>query len=166
MLAEGTANIEEVGYVITRSGTQTQVESIVELIYATEYHPARLPQSLAGPIEVADQIRTPATPTAYQTRNLGLTIKATPQVGPDRRLVELDLRLEQVEHIGDDTNGQLEALVTWPMLHSKDITNNFITESGKTTLIGFSHPRKRPHHDASSPFSARLPCLLQARSAA
>jgi hypothetical protein len=140
LLADGGAKVEEYAYVLTRSGSQAQVESIVEMIYPTEYHHADLVKTVVGPISAADQIRTPATPTDYQTRNLGLTLKVTPQVGPNGKWIEFDVNIDKTSYAGDDSAGQHEAAVTWPKFHSQQITTNLVVRSGTHALLGVVAP--------------------------
>lgn len=45
-------------------------------------------------------IATPTTPTAFETRNTGVTLEAEPTVGPDGNTIELNLSPEVVEFDG------------------------------------------------------------------
>ncbi|MCP5534900.1 MAG: hypothetical protein H7A51_01565 [Akkermansiaceae bacterium] len=96
---------------ISRSGERSKIEIIREFIYPTEYEPPELPNSVGGgglidPISgefgeapVATAV-TPAHPTAFETRNVGVTLEVEPTVGADRKFIELSLRPEMVEFEG------------------------------------------------------------------
>ncbi|MFK7910368.1 MAG: Amuc_1098 family type IV pilus outer membrane protein [Akkermansiaceae bacterium] len=95
--------------VIARSGERATVELIRELIYPTEYEPPELPNSVGiGADNQGNQQFgggaifpvTPANPTAFETRNTGVTLEVEPTVGPNKRFIELSLKPEFVEHQG------------------------------------------------------------------
>ena len=102
MLTDGTARIEELAYILTRQHTQATLTSCVEIMYPTEYDPAETVQKLEGPITIRDQLRTPATPTAFTTRNVGLEIKATFKGTRNPGEIEVDLGISHAVHVGDD----------------------------------------------------------------
>jgi len=96
---------------IARSGERSKIEIIREFIYPTEYEPPEVPNTItsttvidlttgesatASPATAA----TPAHPTAFETRNVGVTLEVEPTVGPDKKYIELSLRPELVEFEG------------------------------------------------------------------
>jgi general secretion pathway protein D len=96
---------------ISRSGERSKIEIIREFIYPTEYEPPELPQSIGSSFSGGGGIGgigsgvqsfpvTPAHPTAFETRNIGITLEVEPTVGPDRRFIELSLKPEMVEFEG------------------------------------------------------------------
>ena len=97
--------------VIARSGERAKVEIIREFIYPTEYEPPELPNTVGGgglidPVTGAIAAAppptpaTPAHPTAFETRNVGVTMEVEPRVGPNRQFIELSLQPEMVEFQG------------------------------------------------------------------
>lgn len=95
--------------VIARSGERAKIEIIREFIYPTEYEPPEIPNSVGvtnngngGQDYEGGAIFpvTPATPTAFETRNTGITLEVEPTVGPDKRFIELSLQPEMVEFQG------------------------------------------------------------------
>jgi len=88
--------------VVTRSGQRASVNVVREMIYPTEYEPPELPNSMGdtgnnnfgggggfsgqGAFPV-----TPATPTAFEKRDLGMILEVEPVVGPQRRYIDLVL---------------------------------------------------------------------------
>jgi len=90
--------------VTTKGGTRATMSVVREFIYPTEFDPPQLPQgNQGGGINLGgggNQIATPTTPTAFETRNTGVTLEAEPTVGPDGNTIELNLSPEVVEFDG------------------------------------------------------------------
>jgi len=87
---------------ISRSGEKSKIEVVREFIYPTEYEPPELSQggdSGSGGGSGGGAV-TPATPTAFETRDTGVTLEVLPTVGPDKKYIELSLRPELVEFEG------------------------------------------------------------------
>ncbi len=95
---------------VTRSGQTSKIEIIEELIYPTEYEPPELPQQVGNQIGIdaggllapapANFPITPATPTAFEKRDVGVTLEVNPIVSADRRYIELALKPEMVTFDG------------------------------------------------------------------
>ncbi len=149
---------------IARSGERAKIELIREFIYPTEYEPPELPNSV-GITDLADgqQIGgltsifpvTPATPTAFETRNVGVTLEVEPTIGPNKRFIELSLKPEMVEFQGfvnygspiqtstRDTEGNLVPRVLtansilMPIFRTLRLQNSTLTiQDGATVVIG------------------------------
>lgn len=101
---DGDAVIIESAVVLARSGQRAKVESIHEFIYPTDFDPAEIPNE----VELHDKAKAPVTaasPTAYETRNLGTTFEVDPVIGRDNSTIDLNLAPEMVE---------LEGYTIWP----------------------------------------------------
>jgi len=91
--------------ITTKSGQRAKIEIIREFRYPTEFSPPQIPQTVgatqgtsgggSGSIPV-----TPTTPTAFETRNTGVTLDVEPVVGPDGSTIDLNLQPEVVEFEG------------------------------------------------------------------
>ena len=99
--------------VTARSGQKATIEIIREFIYPTEYEPPELPNSVGqqgggffggggitgggggGSFPV-----TPATPTAFETRNTGVTLEIEPTIGENDFVIDLRFVPEIVEFEG------------------------------------------------------------------
>ncbi len=102
--------------VTTRPGSPARIEIIREFIYPTEYDPPELPNSVGsnnnngggGGGVIADPLGaqvtsfpvTPATPTAFETRNTGVTLEVDPTVSQNNFTIDLQLTPEVVEFDG------------------------------------------------------------------
>lgn len=95
----------------TRSGQQSTVEVIREFIYPTEYEPPELPNSLgAGDNDFIDpndigggqsaSPLTPAHPTSFEMRPVGVVLDVLPTVSEDRNYVDIALKPSVTEFDG------------------------------------------------------------------
>ncbi len=96
--------------VTTKSGRKAIVRVAREFPYPTEFSPPEPPPptsstsgtSVAPPpgTFVSQGVVTPSTPTAFETRNLGVTLEVEPIIGPDGYTIDLNLSPEVVEFDG------------------------------------------------------------------
>ncbi len=89
--------------ITARSGQKATIEVIREFIYPTEYEPPELPSSGGGGgtgNTTVIGIATPATPTAFETKNLGVTLEIEPTIGENDFVIDLRFLPEIVEFEG------------------------------------------------------------------
>ena len=89
--------------VLARSGEKATIEVIREFIYPTEYEPPELPNevdSFSGDGSPGTFPVTPATPTAFETRNTGVTLEIEPTIGENNYTIDLRFAPELVEFEG------------------------------------------------------------------
>jgi general secretion pathway protein D len=98
--------------VTARSGQKATIEIIREFIYPTEYEPPEIPTStgqssggvfgggLGGGGGVQSFPVTPATPTAFETRNTGVTLEIEPTIVENDFMIDLRFVPEIVEFEG------------------------------------------------------------------
>ena len=95
--------------VTAKSGQKATIEIIREFIYPTEYEPPELPNSvgqssgfsLTGGGSTGGSFPvTPATPTAFETRNTGVTLEIEPTIGENDFVIDLRFVPEIVEFEG------------------------------------------------------------------
>jgi general secretion pathway protein D len=95
--------------ITAKSGQKATIEVIREFIYPTEYEPPELPQGGGGinlggggggPGGGGGNIATPATPTAFETKNLGVTLEIEPTIGANDFVIDLRFIPEIVEFEG------------------------------------------------------------------
>lgn len=92
--------------VTAKSGEQATIEIIREFIYPTEFDPPQIPQTFGGAASgdgdtfISTFPVTPTTPSAFMTRNTGVTMAVSPVVGPDGQTIDLQLEPQVVEFEG------------------------------------------------------------------
>jgi general secretion pathway protein D len=99
--------------VTARSGQKATIEIIREFIYPTEYEPPEIPQTFGGQNNNQNALPgagggaqnnsfpvTPATPTAFETRNTGVTLEIEPTIGENDFVIDLRFVPEIVEFEG------------------------------------------------------------------
>ncbi len=99
--------------VTTKSGQRAVIEIVREFRYPTQFQPPQIPQTVGSvrtgdttlgdlvPIGSTSNIPvTPTTPTAFETRNTGVTLEVEPVVGPDGVTIDLNLVPQVVEFEG------------------------------------------------------------------
>ncbi|MCB1066480.1 MAG: hypothetical protein KDN20_26630 [Verrucomicrobiae bacterium] len=89
--------------VITRPGERAIIKQIREFIHPTEYDPPEIPNQIGGTTTTiingnqsasftpGTTAATPATPAAFETRELGKVLEVEPTVGADNLTVDLNL---------------------------------------------------------------------------
>jgi general secretion pathway protein D len=94
--------------VTARSGQKATIEVIREFIYPTEYEPPELPNSVGATGGISTGLTTggssfpvtPATPTAFETKNTGVTLEIEPTIGDNDFVIDLRFLPEIVEFEG------------------------------------------------------------------
>lgn len=89
--------------ITARSGEKATIEIIREFIYPTEYDPPELPGGGGGGGTGTTQqarIVTPANPTAFETRNTGVTLEIEPTLADNNFMIDLRFVPEIVEFEG------------------------------------------------------------------
>ncbi len=173
--------------IISRSGERSKIEIIREFIYPTEYEPPELPNSfgVGSGLGAIDPITglpvqsqssfpvTPAHPTAFETRNVGVTLEVEPTVGPDRRFIELSLKPELVEFegfvnygnpiIGSPTDDEAATLVTanrilMPVFKVVRLQHSTLTiQDGATVVLGGVMTSRKTKIEDKVPFLGDIP---------
>jgi hypothetical protein len=103
----GEASILETMKVVARSGQKVTTESIREFIYPTEYEPPEVPMPknkgnlIPEDLKALGAMATPATPTAFERKNIGSMLQADPDITEEGNLVHLMFYPEMVWHTGN-----------------------------------------------------------------
>lgn len=95
--------------VLTRAGQIASVKAVREFIYPTEYDPPEIPDTVTTNVTVigaTDGLSTspvpvtPATPTAFEMRELGSLVEVEGSIGPDGETISVTLNPEVIEFQG------------------------------------------------------------------
>src|SRR5438105_3519553 len=116
--------------VTTKSGQRAVIEIVREFRYATQFSPPQVPTFSGGGsgTTVAPAVVTPTTPTAFETRNTGVTLEVEPVVGPDGVTIDLNLVPQVVEFEGFINYGS-------PIFAVSPAVTSFNPITGLTTLL-------------------------------
>jgi len=85
--------------VVTRSGQAANVFIGREFIYPTEYEPPELPSSVGTSGDGSFPV-TPATPTAFETRELGIGLEVLPVADANKRYIDITINPSITEFDG------------------------------------------------------------------
>jgi hypothetical protein len=162
MVAKKEARQESMTVIRARSGNKALAESILETIYATEYEPPELPNTVGvsiSPPKPADvpapdtvpetdkleqavdasqlgDLRTPATPTSFETRNSGRTVEIEPTASADWQSIDLRFACDLVRHVGTSKHGQGLSVIEMPEFETQRNTTSVTITPGKPFLCG------------------------------
>jgi general secretion pathway protein D len=144
--------------VTARSGQKATIEVIREFIYPTEYEPPEIPQSVTPSqpqfqnplVPTAPSATfvpvTPATPTAFETRNTGVTLEIEPTIGENDFMIDLRFVPEIVEfegfiNYGSPIFGADDAILTenrieMPVFSTRRVNTSLTIYDGYTVAVG------------------------------
>jgi Flp pilus assembly secretin CpaC len=159
MLAKGTAKLIGWPIVTTHSGIRAVVEDIQELRYATEYVPPTVSVSPNMPtdstikvVPSVDVTTFEGVPSAFETRNTGVTLEVEPVLKEDGKTIELNIvpqhvRLKEFRKIiveGAARKGKV--VVEQPVFDTRKVTTSMAMQSGQRMLMGVYPTDAPPKH--------------------
>lgn len=173
-------------HVTTKPGQLARVEQVREFIYPTEYDPPEIPNE-TGVIPDGANRRlvgestglfpaTPATPTAFETRNLGKVVEVEPTVSQDNKTVNLNITADFTDFVGfinygtpirnarfrlaDGTPSTVtENRILMPVFDVTKETTNVSVWDGQTVAIGGLHQNAITDGEDKVPYLGDLPVL-------
>ncbi len=155
--------------VTTKSGNRAVIEIIREFRYATEFQAPQIPQQvqggggiilggggiLGGQQQQQQFPITPTTPTAFETRNVGVTLEVEPVIGPDGYTIDMQLAPQVTEFEGfinygspiqtqttnpitgkQTTNVITPNVINQPIFSTRKVTTNVSVYDGATVVLG------------------------------
>jgi general secretion pathway protein D len=150
--------------VTTKSGQRAVIEIVREFRYPTQFQPPQIPQSFGStsnqPLNAGQSSTTsafpvtPTTPTAFETRNTGVTLEVEPVVGPDGVTIDLNLVPQVVEFEGFINYGSpiqtfstnllgvstpqviTENVINQPIFSARKVTTSVSVWDGQTVVLG------------------------------
>jgi len=156
--------------VTTKSGQRAVIEIVREFRYPTQFQPPQIPQTFRGGDSVSTSFVpgtsgaavagasfpvTPTTPTAFETRNTGVTLEVEPVVGPDGVTIDLNLVPQVVEFEGFINYGSpiktvqptllgttaqsvvlTDNVINQPIFSARKVTTSVSVWDGQTVVLG------------------------------
>lgn len=94
--------------------------------------------ALASPPPVSDLagLGTPATPTSFETRNVGDTLEVEPTLSDNGQAIDLRLVPDRVYRAGTSVAGQGLSRTEMPEFESQRLNTSVTLQTGKTFLLG------------------------------
>jgi hypothetical protein len=142
----GTARLERLLVLRTKSGQRAVVESIDELRYPQEYNVVNPPEPLNRAAKTAAPPAPPipvgaAEPfaTGFDTRNVGDTLEIEPVVGPDGRMIDLNLVPQSVRFAGYQQSTK-ESWAKQPLFETQKLTTSITVQDGEPSFLGTLNP--------------------------
>jgi hypothetical protein len=170
-----TARQETFTVLRLKSSNKASSESISEQIYPTEYREPQVPATVgvsvvppavkdeASPAPDAEKLRNAATlgsydgvkipsaPTAFETRNTGLTIEVEATIGESDPIMDLRIAAEHVALVGQTISGQGVAKAEMPVFENQSIKTSSTLHLNQPFLFGTVN---RPPVSKADPDSA------------
>ncbi len=146
LVEDKDATILETSILNARSGQRAKVESITEYIYPTEYDPPGTLLSGSGDKKSGfDAFTYLPQATAFETRNLGVTVEVDPVIGIDNRVIDLNLAPELVYLVDEQSYGHFEhedseVDVVMPVIYTIKTTTQIATIDGEYFFLGSHTP--------------------------
>lgn len=175
--------------VTTKSGQRAVIEIVREFRYPTQFTPPQIPQTFRGG-DIQNDLPgtgggsgngafpvTPTTPTAFETRNTGVTLEVEPVVGPDGVTIDLNLVPQVVEFEGfinygspiQTTNTNLLGITTvnvltpniinQPIFSTRKVTTSVSVWDGQTVVLGGLMREDVQKTEDKTPFFGDIPIV-------
>ena len=106
LIGKSEARVIETSVITCRSGQKATVESIAEHIFPTEYEPGGIVERPGKKEGKPAEVSTLPLATAFETKNLGVTVEVEPTIGENNQLIDLRILPEIVYHVGNTTYGK------------------------------------------------------------
>lgn len=157
LVTKGEAKVIETMICAARSGEKALVESVNEFIYPTEYEPWELPNEVDLPdkpgglspddVKALERLVTPATPTSFETRNIGSTLEVEPTLGSDGAIIDLRFTPDMTWHTGEtiwverkDHLGNV-CKIQMPKIYTMRVTTALTCREGQHVLAAVLSPK-------------------------
>jgi hypothetical protein len=176
MVVDQKAKVVDTILVVSGQGQKVTSESHQELIYATEYEPPGIPNQVDIPdkkitpemIKVMEWMRVPATPTAFEPRNVGGSLEVETTMNLDATIVDLRYTWEIVDHEGEkvwqeqkDTSGNVSK-IAMPLFYVKRLSGNMTASPGQHHLVALIDPQDaKGRRDPSKKWFVFCKCEVQ-----
>ena len=127
--------------VTTKSGSSATVEVVREFRYPEEYEPPQIPQTTG----FGTQPITPATPTTFTMKPVGVRLEVEPTVGADNYTIDLRLLPEVTEFEGFINYGSpilnqgvvvTPNVINYPVFSQRKVETSVSIYDGQTVALG------------------------------
>jgi len=159
LLTKGVAKLIAWPIITTKSGQRAVVEAIDEFRYATEYDPPTVSFTPAANVTEATEVKPKADvthlegiPSAFETRNTGVTLEVEPVLSDDGKTIDLNMvpqhvRLKGLKKITIEkptTGGKVT--VEQPDFDTMKVTTSMTMRNGERALLGIFRTNEPDNH--------------------
>ena len=153
---------------ITTLNNQTAtIEIVNEFVYPTRYEPTLIKEDLNNDGDflgeelvsgvLTKETRVVNVAQGFETRDIGILLQVTPNVGSNKETITLTLRPEVSEATRDAFVFSGE--VSLPKFTTRNLTTNVIVKNGETIMLGGLIKETRTNTRTKTPFLGDLPLL-------
>jgi Flp pilus assembly secretin CpaC len=159
MLGKGSAKLVAWPILNTKSGERAVAENIDEVRYPTEFDPPTIsflpgvdPGSAVMIEPRKEGSHLQSVPTAFETRNVGVTIEAEPVLEPDGKTIDVnvaaqDVRLKKMITARIDMPTTSSSVtVDQPEFTNQKVTTSLTMKSGQRIMLGMFRTDELPNH--------------------
>ncbi len=149
---------------ITTLNNQTAtIEIVNEFVYPTRYEPTLIKQDLNGDGDFLDTVdgvketRFVNVAQGFETRDIGILLQVTPNVGTDKEIITLTLRPEVSEATANafEYSGEVKL----PKFTTRNLATNVVVRNGETIVLGGLIKETRTNIMTKTPLLGDLPLL-------
>jgi general secretion pathway protein D len=166
-----SADILSAPKITTISGSAAQVKVVQEFIYPTTYSQAQVTSSGGGTSGGGAAAVTPAIPSGFNTREIGVLLNVTPTIGADGYTINLTLIPEVSEFLGFINYGSpigyavgnstttVPNDIKEPLFETRTLTTSVVIWDGQTVVLGGLIKEQTEKIDDKVPFLGDIPFL-------
>ncbi|RYD19720.1 MAG: type II and III secretion system protein [Verrucomicrobiaceae bacterium] len=138
--------------VMTRSGQSSSIAIVREFMYATEYEPPELPNTVGNTSGGVTPV-TPATPTAFEKKDVGITLEVLPVVDDQKQYINVTLNPVFSDFdgfvnygspinttvqgaLGPETVAVTDNAILMPIFSKQAVTTSVDVADGSTVVVG------------------------------
>lgn len=153
MVDTNEAKIIDTQMVVSRSGQKSTTESRKELIYPTEFEPVKnLPpvegeQASEKTPKVSSICLNPATPSSFETRNVGSSFEVEPYIGENDKIIDIRILTQYIWYTGNTIWHESKSTdknaykIETPEFYLVSIDTSITTITGQYVLVGIVSPK-------------------------
>jgi len=158
--------------ITTKSGQEAVLKVVTEFIYPTEFETEGIGATSGAIGGETTTIGAVVTPSAFQTREVGVILRVVPRVTPEGQMIDLDLHPEVVSEptwrnygstftsfdpAGNPITQELN--MEQPFFHTRSLQTSMLMYNGATVVMGGMITESRVDVDDKVPLLGDIPIL-------
>ena len=165
---KGNTDLLSAPKVTTRANYDAEIKMVTEYIYPTEFEVTGLESTSGVNQNNNNTVGAVVEPQNFETREVGVILKVTPEVSPEGHMINLQLSPEVVtppewKNYGStyvDSNGNTQQLnMEQPFFNTRTVNTSLSIYNGATVVMGGMITELRVEIDDKVPFLGDIPLL-------